>query len=129
MLVELERGVKAGLDGTLLGIFTAFARRLRAHLRFEEEALFPQIEKTFPDRRGAAESLRREHGPMRELLTDIERGLSRPDHRGVLANLGELERTIELHYSKTQRDLSPCLDELAAANPSLALWPKQPSNH
>jgi hypothetical protein len=105
MVAELYRGTCGDSDAALLGVFTVFSRALRAHLRFEAEVLFPQMDGPFAGQRTTSRSLRREQGPIRDLLRDIERGLSRPDRQGVLGNLKELASAISLHHAKAQESL------------------------
>src|SRR4051812_32610520 len=69
---------------------TAFARRLRAQLRIEEELLFPAAERIVQDvGYPPTAALRREHEVFARLLGDVERDLARADRDAAMGDLRE----------------------------------------
>jgi iron-sulfur cluster repair protein YtfE (RIC family) len=97
--------------------FAALALRLRRHLRFEEDLLFPAIERLVgdPDFHLTA-TLRREHQLLRRLLGDVEEALVLHNHAGALGNLFELEAAMRTHEGKEQRVLYPMADRVTVAS-------------
>ncbi len=84
------------------------ARRLRNHLRLEEELIFPAVERQVqdPEFRLTA-TLRREHQAIRALLAEVERDLAHDNRAGAVGTLRELLAALHTHEQKERQALFP----------------------
>jgi iron-sulfur cluster repair protein YtfE (RIC family) len=104
----------SGADGADVGgALTVLARRVRSHLRIEEEVLFPAVERLVGDATYPVTSaLRREHDVFRSMLGDIERGLAAGRLVALAGDLRELEAAIRIHTAKEEQVVYPMVDRL-----------------
>jgi hemerythrin-like domain-containing protein len=114
-LLETAKRGAYGDDAALQPAFTAFVRRLRAHMRIEEEMLYPVIDAFLADDRRVTASLRREHDAFRALVAEIEATLGRADRAGLAANLSELEAALRLHEAREEQLIYASVDRQLAA--------------
>jgi hemerythrin-like domain-containing protein len=91
--------------GTFIGV-------TEAHLRREEERLFPALEAAAPMANGPTSVMRAEHAQMRELFAAIDASLAAQD----ADNLGDAVDTLLLlmqqHNAKEETVLYPLADQL-----------------
>ena len=106
LLTDLINGLP-GRDRWALFRFTHLARSLRQYMRLEHELLYPTFDERGGVGTGLTAALRREHGPIRELLRDIERGLAGDARNHVGSNLRELAAALDLHFKRTELVLVP----------------------
>jgi hemerythrin-like domain-containing protein len=115
-LLELAKRDAYGDEQALMVAFTAFVRRLRSHMRIEEELLFPVIDAILQDGgKAVTVSLRREHDAFRQLVGEIEEALGRGERAGLAANLRELEAALRLHEAREERLIYSVVDRQLAA--------------
>ncbi len=114
-LLETAKRDVYGDEETLLPAFTAFVRRLRAHMRIEEELLFPVIDAIQQDAKNLTASLRREHDAFRELVAEIEGALGQGERAGLAANLRELEAALRLHEAREEQLIYTVVDRQLTA--------------
>lgn len=125
--------IMALLDGTLREIaggdvpgarttLTAFARRLRTHLRIVDELLLPVVARTVQDHGFAAGlAATREHAVFTELLAEIEDALAHAEPGRVTGNLRELRAALQLHFAREELVLYPMVDRAVQASTVMAL--------
>ena len=84
----------------------ALGATLREHLRFEEQTIFPAVERLVgePDFHLTA-TLRREHVALRVLLDEVERERHRDNRPGAIGNLRELAAALVAHERKERHVL------------------------
>lgn len=117
-LDDLVGRISDGDFGNAEVALTAFARRLRAHLRIEEEVLFPPVEHIVKSPALlATAALRREHDLFRGLLAEVEASSS----SAALGNLRELQAALRLHVEKEEKLLYPTVDRLLSSTSILEL--------
>jgi iron-sulfur cluster repair protein YtfE (RIC family) len=102
---HLAAGELAAADQAL----SAFARRLRRHIRVGDQVFFPAIE----HRLGTTDTtvttaMRREHEVLLTLLGEIDA----PGRAGLDATLLEMEAALRLHLRAEESALHPILDSL-----------------
>ena len=76
--------------------FGALREGLLQHLLFEEEALFPILEKTAP---AAVQELREDHAQLRQYLETLGAAAPEQDPAGCIAELGELAARLRAHHA------------------------------
>lgn len=105
-------------DGGDASALDALARRLRRHLRIEEEVLFGAVDRVVQDPRyPITATLRREHDVLRELLADCEHALAAGNRAGAAGNLRELEVSLRLHEHKEAQVLYPMAEHALGNDP------------
>jgi iron-sulfur cluster repair protein YtfE (RIC family) len=92
---------------------TELGRRLRAHLRLEEELIFGAVEALVGDPGfHVTATLRREHQALRALFADVEAELARDNRAGAWGNLRELATSLAVHERKEHDVLFPMAERL-----------------
>ena len=115
-LLELAKRDALGDETALMHAFTAFVRRLRAHMRIEEELFFPVIDAIVQNGgKSVTASLRCEHDAFRQLVGEIETALGRGERAGLAANLCELEVALRLHEAREETLVYSVVDRQLAA--------------
>jgi iron-sulfur cluster repair protein YtfE (RIC family) len=121
LLTEVEALVQVGDFATAAECFSAFQRRLAAHIEAEETLLFPRLELASGDQ-GPTRVMRHEHADIERALEHIARSL-RPAANtpnpaaGLLEELGEY---LAAHHRKEAHVLGPRLDANLQARGELA---------
>ncbi|MDB4955560.1 MAG: hemerythrin cation-binding protein [Myxococcales bacterium] len=85
----------------------AFELQLSGYVSGEERVLFPAFERLDSTPRAYTETMRKEHGSMRCLVTRIWAALDRADHRRGLELVGALRSVLLLHVTKEDWFLYP----------------------
>jgi len=99
--------------------FDAFRRELEAHIRLEEEMMFPALEKDASMPQGPTTVMRAEHVTIRAFLAELDEALT--ETRSVRQTTAELEAQIGAHNFKEERVLYPAFERLAPASARTAL--------
>lgn len=107
-LAALERG-----DVEQLRVrFPEYARHLRDHMRFEEEFMFPVVERMLCNAEGPVCVMRRDHQELNDRLV----GMSAALYLGALPAFREellaLTLSLENHNGREERVLYPAIDRL-----------------
>jgi hypothetical protein len=107
-----ERALAAGDDSGV----PLLAGRLRNHLKLEEEALFPFVERVVQDPSyDVTCALRCEHATLRDRLGFVERALAADDQAAARDGLRELGGALSDHEAEERRVLYPILSRRAPA--------------
>ena len=92
---------------------TELGRRLRSHLRLEEDLVFGAVETLVGDPQfHVTATLRREHQALRALFADVEAELERDNRVGAAGNLRELATALAVHERKEHDVLFPMAERL-----------------
>ena len=118
---SVEAAVTAADKAKTASAWPAFSQRLLAHLKMEEDVLFPAFEAATGMRGGPTLVMRGEHTQMRGVLAEMERRVASGDLAGLLYQGDTLLMLIQQHNAKEEGMLYPMAQQaLAAQWPSLA---------
>lgn len=90
----------------------AFSQRLLAHLKMEEEVLFPAFEAATGMKGGPTAVMRSEHTQMRGVLAEMERRVASGDLDGLLDQGDTLLMLIQQHNAKEEGMLYPMAEQV-----------------
>ena len=96
---ELDAAVAAGRAGRWPQYrrhVGALREGLEQHMAFEEEAVFPRLERKAAE---AVRELHRQHGRLRRHLEALAKASPEKDAQRCLAELGELHALLQLHHA------------------------------
>lgn len=99
--------------------FDAFRRELEAHIRLEEEMMFPSFEQDAPMLRGPTMVMRAEHAAIKAFLEEVAGALT--EERAISRATAELERRLAAHNFKEERVLYPAFERTAPSSARAAL--------
>lgn len=99
--------------------FVTFRRELEAHIRLEEEMMFPTFEQEAPMLRGPTMVMRAEHAAIKASLMQIAGELT--EERPIARATAELEAQLDAHNFKEERVLYPAFERAASAPVRAAL--------
>ncbi len=91
-------------------VFREFAGRLSAHIRLEEEQLFPRFGEGDPGRQQVVERMLEEHRQILDCLRRIEERLTSPD-AGTADLEEELVNVLWAHNAREETGVYPWFDE------------------
>lgn len=92
--------------------FPEFARHLRDHMRFEEEFMFPIVERTICAAEGPICVMRRDHREIEDRLAGMQAALYLGDLAALRAEHEALVMTLENHNGREERVLYPAIDRV-----------------
>lgn len=93
--------------------FDAFRREMEAHIRLEEEIMFPAFENDPSMPQGPTTVMRAEHVTIRAYLAGIGGALA--EQRPISRTVAELEAHLGAHNFKEERVLYPTFERMAPA--------------
>ena len=100
---QIDRELDAAVAAGRAGRWPQYRRKLAAlregleqHMAFEEEAVFPRLERKAPD---AVRELHQQHRRLRQHLEALARAAPEKDAQQCLAELGELQALLQLHHA------------------------------
>ncbi len=97
-----------------MGALGSFAARLKIHIRWEEDILFPLFERaTGMNGQGPTEVMRDEHKQILELLSKSHDHLARGKDAG--GTLEQLRCSLKVHNDKEENVLYPCIDDMVGS--------------
>lgn len=105
---------EAAAEGDLrrtLPLFEDFARLLEAHLRDEEETVFPAFEQATGMTMGPTQMMRIEHGQMRAIATKLKEALDSKNLDDFLGYAENLHLLIQQHNMKEEQILYRMIDQ------------------
>lgn len=111
-------------SSTIVSQFEEFDRRLEKHIHWEEDLLFPEVERVSPELRdGPGDDMRREHQDIRRFKDaarkELERAMADPQALPRSAEaLDRMREILEVHNMKEEQVYYPMADEMLA--PALA---------
>lgn len=97
-----------------------FVDHTEAHLRYEEQELFPRLENALPMAAGPTAVMRGEHGQIRALFGELTRAVAARDAGAVSDAVDTLLLVLQQHNAKEEAVLYPLADRELAADPRLA---------
>lgn len=106
-----EEAAAAGRWGAARAAFAAFRDTLEAHLRAEEEILFPAFERATGIRVGPTQVMRQEHGYMRLLLEAMAAALDGSDADEYANQAQTLLVFMQQHNLKEEGVLYPAAEQ------------------
>jgi iron-sulfur cluster repair protein YtfE (RIC family) len=101
--------------------FEAFARRLRRHIRLEEDILFPVFERATGMIAGPTQVMRAEHRQIEAALEEMSQALAGGSAGAFRAGHAALISVLGAHNQKEERILYPMTDEALSDLDRLAL--------
>jgi iron-sulfur cluster repair protein YtfE (RIC family) len=104
----LERGDLRGLRLR----FPEFARHLRDHMRFEEDFMFPVVERTLCHAEGPICVMRRDHREIEDRLAAMAAALYLGDTTAFRDEHLALVMSLENHNGREERVLYPAIDHI-----------------
>jgi iron-sulfur cluster repair protein YtfE (RIC family) len=116
----LEEAVAAVATGDLRTVrlrFPEFACRLRNHMRYEEDHVFPVVELTLCHAEGSVCVLRRDHREIEDRLVAMTSALYLGDLGAFSLEHQELNWLLENHLGREERVLYPAMARTACALP------------
>jgi hemerythrin superfamily protein len=106
-----ETVARGDLHGARLR-FPEFARHLRDHMRFEEDFMFPIVERTICAADGPICVMRRDHREIEDRLAGMQAALYLGDVDALRAEHEALVLTLENHNGREERVLYPAIDRV-----------------
>jgi hemerythrin-like domain-containing protein len=97
-----------------------FVDHTEAHLRYEEQDLFPRLEAALPMAAGPTAVMRGEHGQIRTLFAELTAAVAAQDAGAVSDTVETLLLVLQQHNAKEEAVLYPLADRELAADPRLA---------
>jgi hemerythrin-like domain-containing protein len=94
--------------------FLLFRDALQHHFTIEEEVMFPAFEDRTGSSMGPTQMMRVEHGQMKELLEQMERGVASRDSNAFLGDCETLLIIMQQHNIKEEQMLYPMADNVLA---------------
>jgi regulator of cell morphogenesis and NO signaling len=119
MFDEIELMAEAQRWQEARRVFEDFRRELEAHIRLEEELMFPTFESDAPTLRGPMMVMRAEHAAIRAFLTEVAGALA--EERAARRAMAELEAQLDAHNVKEERVLYPAFERTAPPSVRAAL--------
>lgn len=111
----LEETVSAFERGDLRALrlrFPEFAHHLRDHMRFEEEFMFPIVERTLCNAEGPICVMRRDHREIEDRLAGMAAALYLGDIAAFRDEHLALTLSLENHNGREERVLYPAIDRI-----------------
>jgi hemerythrin-like domain-containing protein len=94
--------------------FSTGQQSLLAHIRMEENVLFPAFEAASGMASGPTDVMRAEHQQIQALLADMQQAAADWNNDAFLSLSGDLHQTLGLHNQKEENILYPMADRLLA---------------
>lgn len=96
-----------------------FVDHTEAHLRYEEQNLFPQLEAVLPMAAGPTTVMRGEHGQIRTLFGELTAAVAAQDTGAVSDAVDTLLLLLQQHNAKEEAVLYPLADRELTSDPRL----------
>ena len=107
---KVEQAAHAG-DWSAAGLAArSFVDQTEHHLRYEEEVLFPALERATPMATGPTSMMRFEHAQMRELFTQLLDAVAGQDAAALADSVETLLLLMQQHNAKEENVLYPIAD-------------------
>ncbi len=111
IFARAEEAVSEGAWVDAEEAFTSLRTELETHFKSEEDLLFPAFEQRTGMTSGPTQVMRVEHGQMRELLDEMQRGLGARDAE-IFAGAAEILLVLmQQHNMKEENILYPMCDD------------------
>lgn len=112
LLEETLAALERGDLGQLRVRFPEYARHLRDHMRFEEEFMFPVVERVLCNAEGPVCVMRRDHQELSDRLVGMAAALYIGAIDAFRDELLSLTLSLENHNGREERVLYPAIDRL-----------------
>ncbi len=97
-----------------------FVDHTEAHLGYEEQTLFPQLEAALPMAAGPTTAMRAEHGQIRTLFGELSAAVAAQDAEALSDTVETLLLLLQQHNAKEEAVLYPLADRALAPDAGLA---------
>jgi iron-sulfur cluster repair protein YtfE (RIC family) len=111
LLDRIEIAVEVGTWGEARRRFGIFRRELDAHIRVEEDLMFPSLDAALRMDRGPTAVMRAEHVEIRRVLEAVDLALA--EEQAIDEPVAALEALFGAHNFKEERVLYPAFERVA----------------